>query len=354
LPLNIGQKQINIQEEQMTDRFGIIGASEIAGLLKEYKDNLLEEGFIDNDIHNKLRKMPSYLETRYSLARKLMLDREQFKRFNEYNSNKAMQRGKECEAMVKDNFIYQHLGLSIAEEQVIKEKLIKNCNFPFRATIDYLLSSGSLLECKTTDITQWFKIENDGCPFNYEIQANAQMWLHGKEKCYIHIAGVQTTNGDHKILESKTFTIYYDKQIINAIQASLIWFSAEFEKGTLLIKDEADKVKKDKQIDDFLEIEKGTLEQSLTGDLSAKLRKLKRLKKLAEKHDKLDKEIKAEIRKLMGGYSMARFKSNQFEIEAKFSKESYHDEASINETIEKAKSINIGDVKSAKRLTIKY
>ena len=59
LPLNIGQKQINIQEEQMTDRFGIIGASEIAGLLKEYKDNLLEEGFIDNDIHNKLRKMPS-------------------------------------------------------------------------------------------------------------------------------------------------------------------------------------------------------------------------------------------------------------------------------------------------------
>ena len=355
----------------MSDRFGIIGASEVAGLLKEYSANLLAENIISASIHDALLQMPSYLETRYSLARKLMLDREQFKRFNEYNSNKAMKRGQVMEEAVKDDFIakwklttdtdvievdgFTHtFWCIVVESQTIKEKLIKGCKFPFRATIDYLLSDGSILECKTTDITQWFKIENDGLPFNYYIQAQAQLWLHEKEICYIHIAGVQTTNGDHKILESKTFTIYYDKQIINAIQASLIWFSAEFEKGTLLIKDEADKVKKDKQIDDFLEIEKGTLEQSLTGDLSAKLRKLKRLKKLAEKHDKLDKEIKAEIRKLMGGYSMARFKSNQFEIEAKYSNESYHDEASINETIEKAKSINIGDVKSAKRLTIKY
>jgi len=354
----------------MTDRFGIIGASEVAGLLKEYSANLLAENIISASIHDALLQMPSYLETRYSLGYKLMLNREQFNRFNDFNTNEAMKRGQAMEEAVKDDFIAKDTDVIkidfthtikriVVESQTIKEKLIKGCKFPFRATIDYILidyilSDGSILECKTTDISQWFKIENDGLPFNYYIQCQAQMWLHEKETCYIHIAGVQTTNGDHKILESKTFTIYYDKQIINAIQASLIWFSAEFEKGTLLIKDEADKVKKDKQIDDFLEIEKGTLEQSLTGDLSAKLRKLKRLKKLAEKHDKLDKEIKAEIRKLMGGYSMARFKSNQFEIEAKFSKESYHDEASINETIEKAKSINIGDVKSAKRLTIKY
>lgn len=350
----------------MSDRFGIIGASEVAGLLKEYKDNLLAENLISASMHERLLQMPSYLETRYSLAKKLMLDKEQFKRFNEYNSNKAMQRGKECEEMVKDDFIQQdtaHIDLGdgvfkmtvvIAEEQTMKEKLIKGCKFPFRATIDYLLSDGWLLECKTTDIAQWFKIENEGCPFNYEIQANAQMWLHGKENCYIHIAGVQTTKGEHQILESKPFTIKYDKQIINAIQASLIWFSAEFEKGSLLIKDDADKVKKDKQIDEFLEIERGTLEQSLTSDLSAKLGRLKELAELVKEHDKLDKEIKAEIRKSMQGYSMARFKSNQFQIEAKFSKESYYDEASINEAIEKAKSITIGDVKSVKKLTIKY
>jgi len=361
----------------MSDRFQIIGASEVAGLLKEYKDNLLDQNVIDQDIYDKLGKMPSYLETRYSLAKKLMLDREQFKRFNEYNSNKAMQRGKECEEMVKDDFIQQdtaHIDLGdgvfkmtvvIDEKQTQKEKLIKGCKFPFRATIDYLLSDGWLLECKTTDIAQWFKIENEGCPFNYEIQANAQMWLHGKENCYVHIAGVQTIYKDkltglvlkkpqHQILESKPFIIKYDKQIINAIQASLIWFSAEFEKGSLLIKDDADKVKKDKQIDEFLEIEKGTLELPLNSDLSAKLGRLKELAELVKEHDKLDKEIKAEIRKSMEGFSMARFKSNQFEIEAKYSKESYHDEASINEAIEKAKSITIGDVKSVKKLTIKY
>ena len=56
----------------------------------------------------------------------------------------------------------------------------------------------------------------------------------------------------------------------------------------------------------------------------------------------------------MTGYKYARFKSNQFEIKASFSNESYHDEASINEAIEKAKSIQVGDVKASKKLTIKY
>lgn len=346
----------------MTDRFGIIGASEVAGLLKEYKDNLLDQNIIDQDIHDKLCKMPSYLETRYSLAKKLMLDREQFKRFNEYNSNKAIQRGKECEDMVKNDFIKRSqdagFAIDILEKQTQKEKFIKDCKFPFRATIDYLFTNNNknaILECKTTDINLWeYTIEKYGLPFNYEIQGNAQMWLHNKSECYVHIAGVQTAKGEHKILARETFPIKPQTQIINAIQASLVWFSDQFEKGTLLIKDDADKVKKDKQIDEFLEIEKGTLEQPLTADLSAKLSRLEELAEAVKEHDKLDKEIRAEIRKLMEGYPMARFKSNQFEIEAKFSKESYHDEASINEAIEKAKSINIGDVKSVKKLTIKY
>ena len=56
----------------------------------------------------------------------------------------------------------------------------------------------------------------------------------------------------------------------------------------------------------------------------------------------------------MQDYKFARFKSNQFEIEAKYSNESYHDEASINKAIEKAKSMTVGDIKSVKKLTIKY
>ena len=333
----------------MTDRFQIIGASEVAGLLKEYSANLLAENIISASIHDALLQMPSYLETRYSLAKKLMLDREQFNRYNDFNTNEAMKRGQAMEEAVKDDFIFFSKVKDIVESQTQKEKQIWGCKF--RATIDYILSDGSILECKTTDISQWFKIENYGLPFNYYIQCQAQMWLHEKETCYIHIAGV---NKENQILESKTFTIKLDTHIIRAITASLIWFSAEFEKSSLLDKKDEDKTKKDKQIDEFLELERGTLEKPIDSDLSAKLARLKELEEQKREYEKLDKEIRETIRQTMTGYKYARFKSNQFEIEAKYSNESYHDEASINEAVEKAKSIQVGDVKASKKLTIKY
>ena len=338
----------------MTDRFGIIGASEVAGLLKEYSANLLAENIISASIHDALLQMPSYLETRYSLARKLMLDREQFKRFNDFNTNEAMKRGQAMEEAVKDDFLKQHLELSVVESQTIKEKIIKGCKFTFRATIDYILSDNSILECKTTnDPLAGLKLKIYGFPFNYYIQCQAQMWLHEKETCYIHIAGVNYYK-EHQILDSKTFTINLDTEIIRAITASLIWFSAEFEKGLLLDKQDSDKTKKDKQIDAFLELERGTLEKPLESDLSAKLSRLKELEEQKKEYEKLDKEIRETIRQSMTGYKYARFKSNQFEIEAKYSNESYYDEASINEAVEKAKSIQVGDVKASKKLTIKY
>ena len=336
----------------MTDRFGIIGASEVAGLLKEYSANLLAENIVSESIHDQLLQMPNYLETRYSLAKKLMLDKEQFIRFNEFNETEAMKRGQAMEEAVKDDFLKQHLELSVVESQTQKEKIIKGCKFPFRATIDYLLSDGSILECKTTnDHFGWSKIEKYGLPFNYYIQCNAQLWLHEKEVNNNHIAGV---NKECQVLESKTFKVGLDPEIIRAITASLIWFSAEFEKGSLLDKKDEDKTQKDKQIDKFLELERGTLEKPFDGDLSAKLARLKELEDAKIEYEKLDKEIKETIRQSMTGYKIARFKSNQFEIEAKYSNESYHDEASINEAIEKAKSIQVGDVKASKKLTIKY
>ena len=338
----------------MSDRFGIIGASEIAGIIKEYSANLFAENLISETINEKLQAMPNYLETRYSLGKKLMLDKEQFKRFNEFTSNKAMSRGKEMEEDVKQDYLLQHLELSVVDSQKMKEKIIKGCRFPFRATIDYILSDSRILECKTTDISQWFKIENDGLPFNYYIQAQAQLWLHEKEICEVHIAGVNTVNKEHQILESKTFKVGLDPKMENMFKASLTWFSAEFEKGTLFNKDEADKTKKDKQIDEFLALEKGTLELLLESDLSAKLARLKELEEAKKEYEKLDKEIREQVKQSMKDYKFARFKSNQFEIEAKYSNESYHDEASINEAIEKAKSMTVGDVKAGKKLTIKY
>ena len=339
----------------MKDRFQIIGASEIAGIVKEYSANLFAENLISETISQKLEAMPNYLETRYSLGKKLMLDREQFKRFNDFTNNKAMSRGKEMEEAVKDNYFNLNRSYDeITESQTAKDKIIKNCKFSFRATIDYILSNNSILECKTTDISQWFKIENDGLPFNYYIQAQAQLWLHKKEICEVHIAGVKTINKEHQILDSKTFKVGLDPKMVRALTASLVWFSSEFEKGTLFNKDEADKTKKDKQIDEFLALEKGTLELPIESNLSAKLARLKYLEEAKKEYEKLDKEIKEQVKQSMKDYKFARFKSNRFEIEAKYSNESYHDETSINEAIEKAKLMTVGDVKSVKKLTIKY
>lgn len=376
----------------MSDRFGIIGASEVAGLLKEYSANLLAENLISETINEKLQAMPNYLETRYSLGKKLMLSREQFGRFNDFNSNKAMSRGKEMEEDVKVDYLNKqketieiddksiNIVVLIVESQTEKDKIIKGCKFPFRATIDYILSDNRILECKTTDISQWeYTIAKNGLPFNYYIQAQAQLWLHEKEICEVHIAGVNTVNKaenfpvkfhkgnqgnddsgclytstEHQILESKTFKVGLDPKMVRAITASLVWFSAEFERNTLFNKDEADKVQKDKQIDKFLELENGTLEKTLDSDLSAKLARLKELEEAKEEYEAIEKEIKKYIQQSMKDYKFARFKSNQFEIEAKYSNESYHDEASINEAIEKAKSIQVGDVKAGKKLTIKY
>jgi predicted phage-related endonuclease len=259
------------------------------------------------------------------------------------------------EEAVKDNyFSLREWYCEITESQTVKDKIIKNCKFPFRATIDYILNDNEILECKTTDISQWFKIENDGLPFNYYIQTQAQLWLHEKEICEVHIAGVKTVNKEHQILNSKTFKVGLDTKMVRALTASLIWFSAEFEKGTLFNKDEADKTKKDKQIDEFLALEKGTLELPIESNLSAKLARLKELEEINKEYEKLDKEIKEQVKQSMKDYKFARFKSNQFEIEAKYSNESYHDETSINEAIEKAKLMTVGDVKSVKKLTIKY
>ena len=116
----------------------------------------------------------------------------------------------------------------------------------------------------------------------------------------------------------------------------------------------SDKTKKDKQIDEFLALERGTLELPIESNLSAKLARLKELEEVKKEYEKLDKEIKEQVRQSMKDYKFARFKSNQFEIEAKYSNESYHDETSINEAIEKAKLMTVGDVKSVKKLTIKY
>jgi hypothetical protein len=348
----------------MKNRFQIIGASEVAGLLKEYAGNLLAENIINEEQFNKISKMPSYLETRYSLAKKLEMNEVYFEKYSKSMQNEAMQRGKDCEQMVAEDYLAT-TNVKIVEEQTSVDDLITGTIFPFRATIDYILDNGKILEIKTTAISQWeFNCGDDDSyrmPYNYYIQVQAQMWMHKKEEAIIYIAGIETVkNGKDKsynILQTKSFELKKDNAIIKAIKTSLIWFSYEFKKGVLFNKAEENKTAKDKQIDEFLIHEADTVDIEPNDNLTYKIARLKEIEAFVKEYEKLEKEIKEEIKATMQNLQKgrARISHNSYNVEAKFSKTSFHTEETITSAIEKVKKLNVGDVSSPAKflLTIK-
>lgn len=344
----------------MLDRFQVIGASEISGLLKEYAGNLYKANIINDGIYNKLFLMPKYLETRYSLAQKLKLDREQFKRFQESNDNFAMKRGRDCEQLVAQDYLNSKQGVSIIESHTSKDITVNNCKFKFRATIDYLLSNNKLLEVKTTSLDRLMLLEE--IDFNYYIQAQAQMWLHNIDSTVLYYGGInsiynkETKQYSHQLLSNKTFEIKNDRSnmITKAITICLEWFSYEYEKGNIFEKAEEEKTAKDLAIDNFIATEKGTLRDEIDEETIDDLKKLKELESFYYEYKELEEKIKDKTKNKMNGYLMACFEKNNYKIEAKYTKESVYNQDCIDNAILKAKSLQIGDVKCGKKLMVKF
>lgn len=344
----------------MLDRFQIIGASEISGLLKEYAGNLYKANIIHDGIYNKLCLMPKYLETRYSLAQKLKLDREQFKRFQESCDNFAMKRGRDCEQLVAQDYLNANQGVSIIDAHTSKDISIDNCKFKFRATIDYLLSNNKLLEIKTTSLDRLMLLEE--IDFNYYIQIQAQMWLHNIDSVVLYYGGInsiynkETKQYNHQLLSTKTFEIKNDRSnmIVKAIKTCLEWFSYEYEKGNIFEKIEEEKTAKDLAIDNFIATEKGTLRDTIDDDTIIDLKRLKELETFYYEYKELEEKIREKVKSKMNGYLIASFETSSYKIEAKYSKESVYNQECIDNAILKAKSLQIGDIKSVKKLTIKY
>lgn len=344
----------------MLDRFQIIGASEISGLLKEYAGNLYKANIIHDGIYNKLCLMPKYLETRYSLAQKLKLDREQFKRFQESCDNFAMKRGRDCEQLVAQDYLNANQGVSIIDAHTSKDISVDNCKFKFRATIDYLLSNNKLLEIKTTSLDRLMLLEE--IDFNYYIQTQAQMWLHNIDSVVLYYGGInsiynkETKQYNHQLLSTKTFEIENDRSnmIVKAIKTCLEWFSYEYEKGNIFEKIEEEKTAKDLAIDNFIATEKGTLRDAIDDDTIIDLKRLKELETFYYEYKELEEKIREKVKSKMNGYLIASFETSSYKIEAKYSKESVYNQECIDNAILKAKSLQIGDIKSVKKLTIKY
>ena len=255
--------------------------------------------------------------------------------------------------MIKDIYLQENNIYKVVAEQTRAEKIIAGCKFPLVAVIDYRLEDNSILEIKSTDANEynWSKI-ND-LHYNYYIQVQCQLWLHNTINAVVFYGAVNSHNGNHQIVDTKSFKVAFDIEIITAITQSLKWFSYQFEKGVLDNKAQDLKTSKDLQIDEFLAKDAETIQLIADADLSLKLSRLKEIEPIAKEYEKLDKEIKEEVKKQMAGNKRAVIKSNQYQIDANYSNAIFHDEASISEAIEKAKNIEIGSVKSQPKLLIK-
>jgi len=337
----------------MENRTYNIGASEVAGLLKEYAGNLLASKVIGEEAHDKLVSMPNYLDTAYSINKKLKFTAKQKEDYSIFAYSKLMKRGHEVEDMIKDVFLLENANHQVVESQTRKTKQIEGCRFPLVAVIDYKLADGTILEVKSTDANEynWSKI-ND-VAFNYYIQVQCQLWLHEATNAIVFYGAVSSNGDNHQIIDTKSYKVVIDKEIINAISQSIKWFCYQYGKGILDVKDESLKTSKDIQVDEFLKKDAQTIEIIADADLSSLINRVQELQAQVDEYDDLQKQLKEIVKQKIAGNKTAIIKTNQFEVSANYSKASFHDEESRQKEIRKAQEIEIGSVKSAPKLTIK-
>jgi hypothetical protein len=337
----------------MENRTYNIGASEVAGLLKEYAGNLLKEKVIGDETHDKLVSMPNYLDTAYSINKKLKFTAKQKEDYSKFAYSKLMKRGHEVEDMIKDVFLLENVNHQVVESQTRKTKQIEGCRFPLVAVIDYKLADGTILEVKSTDANEynWSKI-ND-VAFSYYIQVQCQLWLHEATNAIVFYGAVSSNDNNHQIIDTKSYKVAIDKEVINAISQSIKWFCYQYGKGILDVKDESLKTSKDIQVDEFLKKDAQTIEIIADADLSSLINRVQELQAQVDEYDNLQKQLKEIVKQKIAGNKTAIIKTNQFEVSANYSKASFYDEESKQKEIRKAQEIEIGSVKSAPKLTIK-
>jgi hypothetical protein len=318
-----------------------------------------------------LQQLPQYLNTKYSLIKKLQLTQREFFAYSDFIKTEAMNRGLEFEEASKQDFATQNddflkkngLFFNESKSQARKEELLDGVSFPFISTIDYILTDGLLneviLEIKTT--SGYYSFNNyesqEEAPFNYYIQVQCQMWMHNIDNAIIYLVGIENPkNQGPEICSNKTWILKKDQQLIEAIKQTLRYFSQDYNCDTsrniILQKDNQDKQKRDIEIDNFLERNKLTTEIEVD-DLLLQINNMLSLEDSYKKYIELEKSIKEKIKNKMGSYKYASVETSDFIIDAKYSKSELHDQKSIDEAIQKAeekleeiKLLQIGTPKS--------
>lgn len=364
-------------------RVGKLGASQIS-FIREYKDALLDKKIITPELFDKFESLEEYLPTRYSEAHIVQFDEKQLSDFQalkeENDKKKAMQRGKECELLVMQQWLNENEGWQIIDEQVRLEKKLVGVDIPLIVTIDFIVEKEErrkIIEVKTKDlnpssdwsVNAWEKLKSKGCPFQNTLQVNMQALFSDIHDMDVITAAVITkTEGKGKdktftyeISDNFTDSFEFCPMVGNAITQSVLWFDYELKnnKDELFGKAAELKTKADLEIDAFLEDYTATKEEVATPELAAKIARFQELKPLLKEAKNLEEEIKAEVKEVMGLSRKLKLASNSFELTAKFTKPAFYDEVEISAKIEKtkqelelAKSIEIGMAKSKPSLRL--
>jgi predicted phage-related endonuclease len=342
-------------------RLGKIGASEIAGLVKEYAGNFLERHMIGQELYDKLQEMPLYLQTRYSMAKKLQFTQDQLEKYHDFIDNPNMRRGRILEEQVMQQVMNEFGFEVLSSQDRFEQKSIDPLTYPLIATLDYIVSDNNkklIVECKTTDINLFDRVKKNGIPFAYVLQVQQQMYLSGIDQAMIYIAAVNTISNkkgreEYQILDGYYEKVNLDQKLIELILISASWLNYEIEHRPEQIFSKSEKMKADIEVDAFLAKYEDTKQIALDDqDFETMLQKYIELKPITNLFKQLDLEIKSKLEEFAEGHGLDLSCGNM-KIIAKYTTPSFHSFTTIQEEIEKQekrleeiRSLQEGDLKS--------
>lgn len=229
-----------------TNRVGSVGASQIAGLVYHYKDKLLLDNIISQDIYQEISNLNTqWLETPWSIKTKIGMSLEQLQSLNKITSNPSTIRGNELERPTFDKFLWQ-LKNAKEVDDYNKKATQQYKNFKAIATIDYLAEINGvecIIEIKTKNdyknyddrdnltLEQKQKICKN---LSYELQVAMQLILHIRaENAIIATQLVFTRDKQHDIdNELVIYPMWYTSDRVDmlkqAVAYSLKYFDTDY------------------------------------------------------------------------------------------------------------------------------
>ena len=351
-----------------TKRIGSVGASQIAGLVYYYKDKLLLDNIINQDIYQEISNLNTqWLETPWSIKAKIGMSLEQLQALNKITTNPSTIRGNKLERPTFDKFLGQLENAKEVDEYE-KKASQQYKNFRAIATIDYLADVNGIeviVEIKTKNVYKHYTEEdqkqNDCKNLSYEIQVAMQLNLHNKENAIIATQLVFTRDDQHDIDTTLVLNSMYNTDdrvdmLKQAVAYSLDYFDKDYNNN--FVPNLA--LKKDFEVMQCLN--KASLnalpleaEIDFPSELIDKVVKLNELKEAFEQYtslkDEVDSQLKAKAKELNKSIT---FKNSPYPYKILMTTPTTYTQKDIDEKQKKAKKeyedsleLKVGDIKTA-------